>query len=356
MKNGLIKELLPKYFAGECDPVEKENIERWINQSKKNKKELFDQKKIWESLTARQIDWDIDSSWKKFAKEHNITKEIENRRISDFQVFNLPAQKYSMVRYLKYAVKAAAVLLIMLGGYFALQQFGILTDSNKIEIAWVEKSTLPGEKVSITLSNNSKITLNADSKLRYQNNSTGKIREVYLEGEAYFEIEHDTSKSFVVHTNNITTTDMGTKFNICAFPDDKNISVSLVEGKVNVSKDIKGTKEGLVELNPDQQLVYSKEKEIGTVKEFEFQKEVGWKDNNLVFDGEILSNVFVKLERAYGVKFELADKSYSNRKIKINFRNASLWTITESLKKLTGLKYKTIKENNETKKVIFYNK
>ena len=66
--------------------------------------------------------------------------------------------------------------------------------------------------------------------------------------------------------------------------------------------------------------------------------------------------MLVKLERHYGVKFELADKSFSGKKITANFQNASLWTVTESLKRLTGLQYKTIKENYETKKVIYYKK
>jgi len=103
-----------------------------------------------------------------------------------------------------------------------------------------------------------------------------------------------------------------------------------------------------------QQLIYNKENETNKVKSFEEQSAVGWKDNILVFDNEPLEKVLIKLQRTFGVQFELTDKSFNSKKIKGNFKNASLWTITEVIKKATGLKYKSIKENNETKKIVFY--
>ena len=136
-----------------------------------------------------------------------------------------------------------------------------------------------------------------------------------------------------------------------------NISLSfLEEGKVEVSTNKSSAKKEDVVLSPKQQLVYNKENETNTIEEFDLQKVIGWKDNILVFDNEPLSKVLVPLERYFGVKFEIADQSLANRTIKANFKNESFWTVVNVLEKATGLTYKTSKENNEFKKVVFYKK
>lgn len=356
MKKEEIDKKLIRYFAGECGFLEKREIEAWINENSENKHEFENQKNIWEKVVAREVNWDVDSSWQSFAGEHSIYKEEDNIPIPAPEIFSISGFKKSVYMNFSYIIRVAAVLLIIAGGYFTLKQFGVFNESVKAEIAWNQTVTAPGEKFVLTLNDSSRITLNADTKLNYPVSFNGKTWDVYLEGEAYFEIQHDLSKPFIVHTKNISTTVLGTKFNVSAFPGENNIAVSLVEGKVNVSKVINGSVEGIVELIPNQQLIYSKEKEIGRVEEFDLQKAIGWKENNLVFESEKLSNVFVKLERAYGVKFELADQSYGSRIITADFKKASLWTVVESIKKLTDLKSDTKKENNVVKKFIFYKK
>jgi transmembrane sensor len=347
MENEELNSRIIRYLSGECSSAEKKEFEDWIKMSDENRDEFNKQKNAWEKIAEEEIEWGVDKSWNEFAAEHNIPSGTE---IIDIK------QKPSYLRF-GYLVRAAAVLLIMIiGGYYGLKQFGVFTSSIKVETAWNRAITASGEKIMLTLSDNTKIILNADSKLKYPSGFSDKQREVYLEGEAYFEVQHDTSKPFIIHTQNISTTVLGTKFNISAFPEEKGIAVSLVEGKVNVTMGENGSPENAVELLPKQQLVFNKQKKNSIVGEFDYQKTICWKDKNFIFDGETLLTVFSKLERAYGVKFELADKSFSSRKIKINFQNASLWTINESLKKLTGLSYKTITENNEIKKVIFYTK
>jgi transmembrane sensor len=354
VKKEKINKLLPRYFTGECSLLEKRKIENWINANDKNKNEFSEQKGIWERLTTREINWNIESSWQKFALEHNI--DIEKKQTANVSIIEIKPFRKSASLYLGYIIRTAAVLLIMLGGYFILQQTGIFNSKTKTEIAWNQKTTLMGEKFMLTLSEGTKVTLNADSKFKYPIRFNNNSREVFLEGEAYFEVEHDSSKPFIVHSGKISTTVLGTKFNVSAFPEEKRITVSLVEGKVKVSKEKENDVEEIVELKPKQQLVFNKEKEISTFDEFDLQKATGWKDNIFKFDEEPLGKVLIKLERAYGIKFELANKSFADYTITARFENSSIWTISEVIKKLTGLRYKTIKENNETKKIIFYKK
>ncbi len=220
--------------------------------------------------------------------------------------------------------------------------------------SWNEKVTAMGEKSIITFLDGTRITLNAGSTLKYPAKFGEDSREVYLEGEAFFEVIHDSSKPFIVHTGDISTFDIGTKFNINAFYDEENIAVSLIEGKIEVSANLPISKKGNIILTPSQQLIYNKEQEASKVGPFNSKKTIGWKDNLLVFDNEPLSKVLIHLERYYGVKFELADSSFAGRKIKANFNNDSFWTVADVIKKATGLAYRAVKENDELKKIIFY--
>lgn len=289
----------------------------------------------------------------------NLEKSL-NTLVTKIQVvepgftFAKPRRTAGIFRISPAIMKVAATILIMVsvaGGYL------YLTSLNKGKVAetiWHEKMTALGERAIINLLDGSTITLNADSKLKYPVHFEGNLREVFLEGEAFFEVDKDSSKPFIVHSSNLATTVLGTKFNVKSFASDEDIEVSLVEGKVKVSNKKSVGNEDIIILKPSQQLVYDKAASVSSVEEFDTQKETGWIDNHLKYDNEPLSKVFVELERAYGVKFELADKATGKKKITANFKNDSFRTVSEVIKRLTGLNYKTTKENNRITKITFY--
>ncbi len=343
-------ELAAKYLSKEASNEERTSLYNYLE--KDEYYNLFTHlKSEWEKAGTEKVEteFNIENGLDKLTQkiqtaESSFTFGDKKKQPKKNLLFN--------PTFLKYAASIAFFLVLVTGVLIIL---GVLKQK-PVLISWNEKQTVMGEKYLATLSDGSTITLNADSKLKYPARFTNDTREIYLEGEAFFEVKHDSSKPFIVHSGNISTTVLGTKFNISAFPNEKNIAVSLVEGSVKVSKEESGTVENIVMLQPDQQLVYNKENEIGKVEQFDLQEIAGWKENKLIFRKETFANVLVKLERTYGVKFELQDKSFSGQKITANFQNESLWTVSESLKKLTGLQYKTVKENNVTKKIVFYKK
>lgn len=338
-------QLISNYIAGECSETELLNIEKMMKHNSSLKLGIESLQKIWDARTKRNLEDQTQKSWNDILEEIEGTSQV-NKDVKSFTIYPIAKQ----------LLKVAAVLVIIIGGYFTTKQFGLFESKTKTEIVWNEKTTLMGEKWIVSLSDGSRIILNADSKLKYPAHFSNTLREVYLEGEAYFEIHHDTTNPFIVHSGNLSTTVLGTKFNVSAFPNEKEISVSLVEGKVEVAKKGADSEERIVVLKPQQQLVYNKVKEVSTFDQFDEQTATGWKDNVLKFDNVALEKVFVDLERAYGVKFELTDKSFNRKKITANFKNDSFWTVTEVIKKLTKLNYRTIRENNELKKIVFYKK
>jgi ferric-dicitrate binding protein FerR (iron transport regulator) len=306
--------------------------EQWARAGKRESLSEFNNERGLKLLTAKIRKCNPSFRWE---------KEVKQKYLFLYHSWNL-----------RIAASAAFLIILITSAFFITN----IIKQRSISIVWNEKKTVMGEKIIVTLLDGTKITLNADSKLKYPMRFGEESREVYLEGEAYFEVTHNNQKPFVVHTADVLTTDLGTKFNICAFPNEESITVSLEEGKVEVSTGISGTKKNDVFLSPTQQLIYNKEEETNRIEQFDFQKAIGWKDNVLIFDDETLSKVLISLERSFGVKFEIADQSLANRTIKANFKNESFWTVVNVLEKATGLTYKTSRENNEFKKVVFYKK
>ena len=288
--------------------------------------------------------------------------EMGNQRITEEKIYsaimkNIDKEKsnyFSQIFFSPSLLKRAAVII-----FFLILVSGILYVSGIFEqktgsIVWNEKVTLSGEKSIITLPDGSIVTLNADSKLKYQDKFNNTSREVYLEGEAYFEVHHNITQPFVVHSENISTTVLGTKFDVSAYPEKKNISVSLLEGKVKVSREEKGKDNEIVVLKPKEQLLYDKENNVSSFEQFDSLEAVGWKDNIYKFQNEPLGEVLSQLERAFGVKFKLDDQSVLLQKITIKFEKKSLQTVVDVIKSLTGLDYKILKENNNINEILFF--
>ena len=327
------EKLVDKYLNGECLPDEELLLQKYLD-----------------SFQSDNTNWNATELGDKQIIEDKIYSEILQK------MKNNERNLVQRILYTPHLVKIAASIVLFIALSTSVLFISGIFNKKPAAIVWNENVTEMGQKFSLSLPDGSTIILNADSKLKYPAGFGKNLREVYLNGEAYFNVRHDPSKPFVVHSGTLSTTVLGTKFNVSAFQNEKNIAVSLVEGSVKVSKEVSGTVENIVMLQPEQQLLYNKEKMISTVEQFNIQETVGWKENVLIFRKEPFKNVLIKLERAYGIKFELTDKSFGNRKITANFKNESLWTISETLKRLTGLQYKNIKKNNETKRIVFYKK
>jgi ferric-dicitrate binding protein FerR (iron transport regulator) len=333
MKKKELLNLINKYLEGECSPDEGLILEKYL-----------------ESFSKENAEWnEMELGNEGRVEEMLYSGIIQKIKYQDKNVFlRIVTSQY----FLKIAALIAFLLILAAG---ILYTSGIFIEKSSL-IVWNEKSTVPGEKLILRLADNSEITLNAGSKFRYPARFNGRVREVYLEGEAFFEVAHDSSKPFIVHCKNISTTVLGTKFNISAYSNEKVITISLVEGKVNISESKPTGIKKLAILQPKDQLLYSAIKNTYQIKKFDMAEIIGWRDNLLEFKDEPLKNVFIRLERAYGVKFELTPKSFENNLITASFQKASLLTISEVIKKLTGLSYNTIKENDQIKEIIFSQK
>lgn len=335
-------ELSTKYLANEATLDEKKILEDLLLDSKYN--ELFNWlSDRWNRESKSDVTFNfnkgLDELYDKI-KKHDSSFNWNNRR------------KKQSSHYLSTLKIAASIAIFVLVSTASLYVAGFFEKPEQV-IVMNEKVTKAGQKSILTLFDGTKIFLNANSKLKYPTHFGETSREVYLDGEAYFEVAHKDKKPFIVHSSDISVLVLGTKFNVQAFPDEKDIKVSLVDGKVKVSRESISVNEKAVYLESQQQFVYSKISKQSIVQKFETIKEIGWKDNTYIFDNEPLVNVLRKLERTFAVNFKLADKK-RNIKLTADFKNESFWTVVKTIKSVTKLDYNLKLKKREIIGVEFY--
>ena len=164
------------------------------------------------------------------------------------------------------------------------------TEEIQYSLIWVPR----GGEYNFTLSDGTNVWLNADSKLKFPVAFSGDTREVYLEGEAYFEVTKDSLAPFIVKTHTTTTRVLGTSFSIKAY-EDEEVRTTLVEGKVEVKMG-----EHQTMLKPGQQFVSLKDDFV--IRNVDVMAYTSWRYDRFAFDDETLDVLLKQLERWYNIQ------------------------------------------------------
>lgn len=232
-----------------------------------------------------------------------------------------------------------------------------------------EISTKKGANVQFKLPDGSTVWLNAGSKLNYEKINQTNLREVYLTGEAFFDVTKNPHRPFIIHTSSIDIKVIGTAFNVKAYPEDKTVETSLIRGKVEIT--LKNNPAEKYVLKPNQKLVlnntYIKShltannkiaavnvpviviKEISYINGEGYSKETAWMQNELSFEEEAFKDVAVRMGRWYDVEFEFKNKRIEEEQLTGSFEMETLKEALEALKITTKFNYKI-----EGKKVTIF--
>lgn len=196
----------------------------------------------------------------------------------------------------------------------------------------------------IKLADGSEIWLNAGSSLRYPEHFSDKHREVYLDGEAYFDIVHNPDKSFVVHTAHLTTNVLGTAFSVTAYKGDRVEAVTVVRGKVAVAEG----KNQLGPLTPDKRVEYNVASGKSTIMTINAAALMSWKEGKLQFENQNMKDIAGRLGRWYGYKFSFEHANLENCQYTASFNNTiPLENLLKVMKAISLLSYR-IDEKNKT--------
>jgi len=166
---------------------------------------------------------------------------------------------------------------------------------------WMVAATNYGETMQIVLPDQSEVWLNSGTTLHYPQKFKNNTRSIRLEGEAYFSVTKDVTKPFIVQTEQLSVTVLGTEFNVKAYPDDEKTITTLNTGKIEVQTN---THQSRI-LHPNEQLVYDRQTSDLTVSTVSANDISAWTGGQLIFSNSSLEEILQTLERRFNVRFEL---------------------------------------------------
>ncbi|MCG8308496.1 MAG: FecR domain-containing protein [Cytophagales bacterium] len=309
MSKSKLEELLRKYEEGNC-----------------SKRELMLLHRYFDLFQKSDITWDHDE---KDQIRREIYTNLQNR------IQELPGGKGYPLNLIW---RIAATVIIVVGVGISLRN---AKQPKKVEnIAIITKSTLPGQNLTIKLPDGSRVRLNANSTIKYPE-SFSASREINLSGEGFFTVERNTLLPFEVITGNITTTVLGTSFNVNAYPDKKNIKVTVASGLVEV-----GSVKQLVQLNPGEQATYESDDDDLYVRDVDVGQFTSWKDGILVFESSTLPEILEELQNWYGVTIDFEAPRVSACNLRLKFDNLSLKQALDQIKLVTGVNYTFVSDKH----------
>jgi transmembrane sensor len=324
-----VENLIPGYLKDELSVEEKRELIIWIKEDSSNKRYFDEYCEIW--ITARASLKDPGYNFQKgFWK---FKQKIQNDEHISYGLSKTNLFK-TITRY-----AAIFILAFSLGGL-------LIYYISKRQIKYPRQSfselVVPlGSRAQFTLSDGTAVTLNAGSKLKYDNSFGINDRIVQLEGEGYFKVAKDTLIPFMVKTSHLNIMAMGTAFNVKAYSDDKTIETTLVEGSVKIEGKNNKIRTEVMVLKPNQKLTFFKEdstmvdetarpigKTINNIKPLPVQKSVviprlvkenvdvepviSWKENRWIFEKQRLSQIAVELERKYDIQIYFDSERLKN--------------------------------------------
>jgi len=367
-----VDDLLIKYIVGSATEEERDISRIWIHENSENKK-YFEELKEYYLVTKviqKPSGFNKEEGWNRIKAGY-----YKNRFLYNLQDKNRINKKLII----RYAISASAVLIIaFLSGFFISNYLTnkALQNSN---LAFNEIIVPLGAKSQVTLSDGTKVWLNAGSKLRYPVTFLKSTREVYLDGEAFFDVTKTNKRLFIVKTSKLNIKVYGTQFNVKSYADENSIQTTLVKGSVAIESIDKSEKQTIF-LKPNQSATYYKtlpnktlsdnlsaKKTSNTIaqstqntednKISESTKKIvlvpkvdplpitSWKDTRWVIVGEDLSHLVVKLERRYNVKISFESENLKNYKFSGILAEETFEQVLKIIQISAPIKF-SIKSNN----------
>ena len=328
MNNDRLQELICRTLAGEAAPEEAKELDALLAADSEAMARYQLLHQFWNRHDAPSQQHVEDAL-------HNLLNQLQ---LSPTDAVVLSDTRPHITRYWRRYVTAAAIVIVLAGiGYL------YWADQRKVLVlaSLVEKHNVRGTKSTITLTDGSKVWLNADSKLQYPEVFSGNLREVYLNGEAFFEVTKNPSRPFIIHLANGTVRVLGTSFNIRAYDNEKTVETSVTTGKVAfIPKYATHTKkQDTIFITPNNKVRYSPAANFVQLEPTIAAEDKAWTEGKLIFKGITLQEIAIELERYFGKKVTFLDEAAKMYRLTGSFQNNSLDEIMYYLSQTKDFNY-----------------
>ena len=316
--------IIERNITGTASFEEQEVLFAWLESNSANQYSYYRMKNIWDSSFVNSYTReDIHKEWQLLINRMENQKK-KNRKTP------INSRFFSFTPLLRYA----AIFIFTIGltwGIIHWQQ----SNNDIPDISYQQFIIPPGQRSQVVLSDGTKVWVNAATTLKYPIDFGENNRIVIVDGEATFDVV-PTNKPFIVKTDNITITVLGTKFNVRGYSNENYVETALIKGSVKMSSE----KEEII-LKPGETASYLKENNKISIRKIpEIENKLSWNSNQLIFEGECLKDITRILERWFNVSITIAESELNEYKYTGKFvYNESIQQVLKVIAATTAIQY-----------------
>jgi len=334
--NKHIEELLPRYCEGGLNTEEAQEVREWMERSEENRR-------VVKQIHMLYLAADTKIVLEKINTEKTLTKVSQK----------INTDKTKRMNFSFWVQRIAAILFVPL-----LITYGFQFVKGSAEpISMIEVKTNPGMTTSVILPDGSTAYLNSETTLTYPSRFSGNEREVEINGEAFFMVEKDPQKKFIVMTPHQSRIEvLGTHFNIDAYKKDHFVSTTLIEGKVSFCYAKEEASKNIV-LSPGQKLVYDMITSETRIIKTNGESEISWKEGKIIFAKTPMKEALRMLEKRYNVEFIIKNEELLEDPFSGTFTHQRLERILEYFKVSSNINWSYLESGDidkEKSKIVIY--
>lgn len=352
---------LARFFAGECSTEEANATRAWLAADAGRQGEAERLRVLWESSATPQWPADSDGAWQRLSARmyvaeglssvalhetskaattvldskpsSDVRRVLPGKRLREMRLRDLRVRRLSLIA-LPIALAASALLITRRAEVTKFLKTEIREpESEKIK----EFRTARGQRAVVVLSDGSRVELGTESVLRVRP-FRDSARVVSLEGQAVFDVVHDTLHAFFVHTKNAVTEDLGTRFSIRGYPADNRVQVLVTSGKVALRAEGSPASSGTL-LGPLDLGVLDAAGQATVRNNVDSTSYLAWTRDQFVFDNAPLSEVLPEIARWFDVKIDVTNPAFNQRRVTMKSSASSLRTVMGQVTIPVGLKF-----------------
>ena len=311
------KNKLIAYLNNDYKDYDKNEVEQWIE---KNNDEFKRIKYVWEKAGLNTKEQpDIEKAWMRVNPKNRNIVRIKKKKL---KILTTSFQRI-----------AAILVLAITIGFILYQQYA---NVNTTEIVWLEVKNDGTNVRKVQLEDGTEIWLNSLSKIRYPADFDSKSRDVYLDGEAFFEVEHNKRKPFIIHTENTLTKVLGTSFNVKS-ETTGDVQVIVVTGSVALSSEENNNVE--LVLKKGEMGMFSEHNQSLEKQQNQNLNFLAWKTGKLSFSKMPLEEVCEILSNYYKTEIYLRNEELKQINLTANYDNKKLEEVLEIMQLTLNIQY-----------------
>jgi transmembrane sensor len=304
--------LVSSFLSGEMSPEEERIFLEDVNRDPALKALLEEYRKIWDSAgsVSGASAYDLDAEW---ATMQNLLPGYATDEVK------LNAGRSRALLYYSYRIAAVLILgLVLSFSWFYVSRMAVM-----------EKIIAKEEAVEVLLEDGTRLIVNRNSTLRYSKKFMAGEREVFLSGEAWFDVARDSARPFVIDAGAALVEVLGTSFNVNAYKENPVVEITVESGLVALSA--KDDRKDLIVMKAGSGGTYHKKQKELTLVASSDPNNISWKTRDLYFDASSLGEVCDLVNRVYGANMVIANPGLASCEITVTFQDQSLEAILKVL-------------------------